>query len=43
MDVFVSLNPHTLPDLARTHHKLSMAHSQFRQDTCHARQAVVVA
>ena len=43
MDVFVSLNPHTLPDLARTHHNFSMAHSKFRQDTCHARQAVVAA
>jgi cyclopropane-fatty-acyl-phospholipid synthase len=40
-NVFVSLNPHFLPDPARTHHRVIMAHPQFTQRTLLARSRLL--
>jgi predicted NAD/FAD-binding protein len=37
-NMFVSLNPHTIPDPSLTHHKVIMAHPQFTVKTLAARK-----
>jgi predicted NAD/FAD-binding protein len=36
--MFVSLNPHTIPDPSLTHHQVIMAHPQFTVKTLAARK-----
>jgi predicted NAD/FAD-binding protein len=37
-NMFVSLNPHTIPDPSLTHHQVIMAHPQFTVKTLAARK-----
>jgi len=40
-DIFVSLNPHELPDPTLTHKRVILAHPQFNADTLQARQELM--
>ena len=40
-DIFVSLNPHIVPDASSVHHVVHMAHPQFTPETVKARESLL--